>query len=227
MHLARSGWRFAVGGIAVLGLASVAALVLPGTFGFLNANTKNAANAVSTGTLTMANTPGSGAILSAIALKPGSVACAQVTVTNSGRLPGQFQLSESNVTGSFGTGTLGRGLSLVITQGATSYTQGSCAVSGGTTIYSGPFDSVTAPGIKLTGTAAGGVGANNQAGDWLTGESHVFTFVVTFPSSGATLPAAGSTPGPTAADNAYQLETVSAEFDWYSAQSRATVITNT
>lgn len=218
--------RLALCVTAVAAVAAGSALVVPGTLGLFNTRTTNAGNAMSTGSLTMTNGAGGGAaILTASTLRPGSVVCAEVAAKNAGSLPGQFELGQSHLTGSTGTGTLGRGLTLVITQDPSTYSQATCAVTGGSTVSSSAFDSVTTPAITLTGNATGGTG--NQAGDWLAGEQHTFAFVVTFASAGATMPPAGATPGPTAADNAYQGQTVSAEFDWYSAQSRASVVGNT
>ena len=206
---------------AVAALAALGAIAVPHTFGRLDASSSNAANAITEGTLSVTTTV-SGAVVTMTNAKPGGITCGAITVTNSGSLPGQFELSESNVTGNHGTGTLGRALQLHITQDPTAFTQATCAVSGGSSVYSGAFDSVAS--VKLTGSASSGTGRN--ASDWAPGESHQFVFVVTFPGAGSVVPSPGATPPSSAADNAYQAQTVSAEMDWYGTQSRASVVSH-
>lgn len=210
--------------LAATAVAAVSALGVIGwthTLGFLNVSSTNAANSVTAGTVKV-GAGGSGAIVTMSAGKPGTTTCGEATVTSSGTLPGQFELSESHITGNSGTGTLGRALQLQVTQDPATYSASACTVTGGTSVYGGAFDSLSP--TKLTGLATAGTG--HSAGDWLVGEQHTFAFVVAFPSSGVAIPSPGSTPAPTPSDNAYQAQTVSAEFDWYGTQSRATVVTH-
>jgi len=215
--------KMALAVAAAAGVSLVATVVIPRTLGFFDASTSNPGNSLSSGTLTMTNSKNGHLILSVSSnMKPGDVACGSVTITNSGSLPGQVELSESNVVGG-GAASFGRDLQMNIVQGG-SFSSGCTLAAGGSSVYNSSFDSL--PITKLTGNGTAGTG--EAAGDWNSTEAHTFAVVVSFPNSGnATPPAFPATPQPTNSDNQYQNQTASAELDWYSTQSTVSVTTVT
>ena len=208
-------------------ISAVGAVSLVHTFGFFNARAANSGNSFSVGTLTMSNGTNGAAVVTVTNMKPGDVTCGKVTVTNSGGLPSQIELAESQLSGSSGAaGTLGRYLQLDIWQDATVSGGSSCSLSDSPPsaarqhIVSTAFDSLST--TKVTGKATGSL-TGTQAGDWFGGEGHTFVILVTLPSNPVTPPTPGATAPPTPSASVYQGLSVSAEFDWYGSQSRATV----
>ncbi|HXA29860.1 MAG TPA: TasA family protein [Candidatus Angelobacter sp.] len=205
---------------AAAGVSLVATVVIPRTLGFFDATTSNPGNSFTAGTLTMTNDK-TGALVVTVPsnMKPGDIACGHVTVTNSGSLPAQVELSEAALTGS----TLESYLKMHIVKGGT--LDAACAISGGSDVYAtGAFNGV--PITKVAGIGTAGTG--EAAGDWNPSEAHTFNVVVTFPNSGAaTPPAFPATPNPTNSDNQYQNQNASATLNWYSTQSTVSVTTVT
>lgn len=94
--------------LAAAGAVSIAAV--GGTYANFTATpTTIASNAFTTGTLTMSRS-GSGAILTAAAMKPGDAATGSVTINNTGTLAGVYSLAGSTT----GSAPLGAQLNLVI-----------------------------------------------------------------------------------------------------------------
>ena len=171
--------------LALAALVTVfSTLVLPGTLGTFTASTNNLTNSFSAGTRTMADTAGANGVIVAMNnMEPGDSNSGTVTITNTGSLPASVVLSQSAVTHTTpgtGTGNLAHELQLTITD------QGS-----GATVYSGPFDGLSATTL-----------APSSGSQWAAGEAHTYQFTVTLPSE---------------ADNSYQATTASADFNWTAA----------
>jgi hypothetical protein len=215
--------KMALAVAAAAGVSLVATVVIPRTLGFFDASTSNPGNSFSSGSLTMSNSKTNALVLTVASnMKPGDVACGTVTITNTGSLPAQVELSESNVVGG-GAASFGRDLQMHIVQDG-SFSSGCTLAAGGSNVYNSSFDSL--PISKLTG--AGTAGTGEAAGDWNSTEAHTFAVVVSFPNSGsATPPPFPATPQPTNSDNVYQGKTASVELDWYSTQSTVSVTTVT
>ena len=145
------------GTVAVAGAAAFAALaVTPGTFGGFTSTTSNPGNSVQAGTLTMSNSAGGSAVVSAVSaptkgnMQPGDSASGSVTVTNSGTLPADMKLSISAATNTFPIGSL----DLVIKEGAA---------------------------IVYTGTVANTAGPIALGTTWAALEAHTYTVTVSIP----------------------------------------------
>src|ERR1044072_9811130 len=92
--------RMALAVAAAAGASLVATVVIPRTLGFFDATTSNPGNGAASGTLAMTNDRSDNLVVSVGSdMKPGDVACRLVTITNSGSLPAQVELSESAVSG--------------------------------------------------------------------------------------------------------------------------------
>jgi hypothetical protein len=136
----------------------VAAAVTVGSGADFVANSVNAANAFSTGTLTQSNSKSGSAIFDAANLKPGDTLNGTVTITNSGSLPADFALTEDALNG-FVTKS---NLALVITRSGEATSP----------VWSGTFGDLTAAGPLSLGTFS-------------AGEARVFTFSTTLAQSAA------------------------------------------
>jgi hypothetical protein len=120
-------------------------------------------NVFATGTLSIANTPGT-ALFTANGLKPGDVSTGTVDIQNTGSLAGAFALTTSNASGY--AALLGQ-LDLVVADcGAWTSTPPSCS-TGTTTVYSGKVGAL----------------ANQALGSYAGSEKHRYKFTVTLPSS--------------------------------------------
>lgn len=214
---------------AAASIAVVGAVVIPRTLGFFDASTTNPGNSIQAGTLKMTNSDAGTHVFTVAStpnggMKPGDTECNSVTISNSGTLPAQVEVTEANAatTANGNSGDLKHALQMAVYQGGTLNTT-TCAVTGGTSIYSGAFDSLTPNPMKLTGNATAGTGT--AAGDWNASEAHTFNFVITFPGTGGA-PALPSAQPALNADNVYQGESASADFNWYSTQSTVAVVSN-
>ncbi|TMJ96879.1 MAG: hypothetical protein E6G67_04025 [Actinobacteria bacterium] len=165
-----------------LSLAAAAILsvgALGGTYANFTATPVSiSSNSFAAGTLTMSRS-GSGAIFSASAQKIGQESTGSVTITNTGSLAGVYTLS-----GSAG-GSLASALRLVIYKDNDG--------SAGSAVYDGP----------LAGFSSASLGTFAASGD-----SHVFYFHVSLPTTGTD-----------AGDNALQGQSASASFSWSAVQA--------
>jgi spore coat-associated protein N len=145
--------RLLLTGAAFLAVASVA---VGGTYANFTATpTTIASNAFASGSLTMSRS-GSGAILSASAMKIGDSVSGSVTITNTGNLAGLYTLDGSTT----GSSALAAHLQLKIYADADNT---------GTPVYSGALSGVTSASL---GTFAASGGA------------HTYYFHVTLPTTG-------------------------------------------
>ena len=135
----------------------VASAIAVGSGANFVANSVNAANAFSTGTLQQSNSRPGQAIFNLSNLKPGDTLTGKVTITNSGTLQSNIKLSESAVNGF----TTKSNLTLVIT-----------VAGSATPVWSGTFGALTG-------------GAGVDLGTFNAGEAREYTFAVTLsPSAG-------------------------------------------
>lgn len=133
----------------------VAAAITVGSGADFIANSVNAGNAYSSGTLLQSNSKADSAIFNLGNLKPGDTVNGKVTITNSGTLPAGIKLSESAVNG-FVTKS---NLALTIT-----------AAGSATPVWSGTFGALTTASPVDLGTFA-------------AGEAREYTFSVTLAQS--------------------------------------------
>ena len=129
---------------AIVGLATIlaATAVAVGSGATFTSETANAESSFVSGTLTQSNSKDGVAIVTGANMKPGDVRTGEVTITNTGSLPGVFTLSERNDSNGFQAGSL----NLKIQDTA----------PGGSVIYNGDLGSVPAAGIALGSFAADG-----------------------------------------------------------------------
>jgi hypothetical protein len=114
-------------------------------------STSSSTASFTTGTLSQSNDHS--VIFNAGTMKPGDSATGTVTITNTGSLAQQFNLTESGASNPFGSA-----LQLTISDGATQ-------------VWAGNFDALPTSGVSLAPTA------------WAAGASHTYTFKVTLDSS--------------------------------------------
>jgi len=159
LHALAAHPRRTLGALAIV-LAAVGITV--GSGANFTASAANPGNVFATGSLSIANTPGT-ALFNATGLKPGDVSTGTVDIENTGSLSGTFQLATADPTGD--TALLGQ-LDLVV---------GDCGTwSGGTppscaspsSVYTGKVDA-------LTGSALG---------TYAAAAKHRYRFAVTLPS---------------------------------------------
>jgi hypothetical protein len=146
--------RFQV--LASLGAVVLAASVVVGSGASFTAQSANASNVFSTGTLTMNNTP-SGMSTTIANMVPGDFRDASVTIENTGDVRGDFYLEPVLVTEN--TQAIADELDLVVTDKAL-----------GTVVYEGKLS-------KL---------GQQHLGLWASAEAHTYAFHVTFPDKGTT-----------------------------------------
>ena len=230
MGLIKGKGRLPLAVVAAASIAVVGAVVIPRTLGFFDASTTNPGNSIAAGTLAMTNSDSGSHVFTVLStpnggFKPGDTECNSVTITNSGTLPAQVELTEANAstTKNGNTGDLKHALQMSINQGGTLDTT-TCGVTGGTSVYSGAFDSLSPNPVKLTGNATAGTGT--ASGDWKATEAHTFVFVITFPGTGTAPALPSAQPTSANVDNAFQGESASADLNWYSTQSTVAVASN-
>jgi hypothetical protein len=164
--------------LTLVAFAVIAIAAVGGTFANFTATPVSiASNSFASGSLSMTRS-GSGAILSASAMKIGDSVAGSVTITNTGTLAGVYTLAGSTS----GSASLAAQLNLKIYKD----------VDGVNPIYDGPLGSLTAS----LGTFAA------------SGDSHVFYFHVTLPTTGTD-----------AGDNLLQALSTSATFTWSATQT--------
>ena len=177
----RSSPRTLLLGLGTIGLA---AAVTVGSGADFTSTSANPSNIFTAGTMTHFNSKAGAAILTASLMRPGDTASGTVDIQNTGSLSGNFSLAK---TVSAETAGFASKLTIVITDNG----DPSCVVScpGPVGVYSG---TVAAMGSQALGAFAAGA-------------THRYSFVVTFPNTGA--PGAG-------ADNAYQGATATVLYTW-------------
>jgi hypothetical protein len=131
--------------LATLAAAGAVAAASGATF---TASTASTGNFYASGTLTQTNSKANAAIFNASNLKPGDTVNGTVTIKNSGSLPAQYTLAETNATNGFTTAS---NLQLTIKDSGS-----------GATVYSGALGS--AGSISL--------------GTWAAGDTHTYSFSV-------------------------------------------------
>ncbi|MEA2255025.1 MAG: spore coat-associated protein [Solirubrobacteraceae bacterium] len=149
--------------LATLAVVLTAVGITVGSGANFTASAANAGNVFATGTLSIANTPGT-AVINASGMKPGDDNTGTVDIQNTGTLSGDFKLATANPTGS--TALLNQ-LDLAVAD---------CGVWSGS----------TAPTCATTTSVYGGkVGALATAalGAYAGGVKHRYRFTVTLPSS--------------------------------------------
>jgi hypothetical protein len=179
----RSSPRTLLLGLGTIGLA---AAVTVGSGADFTSQSANLSNVFTAGTLTHSNNR-PGAILTAANMRPGDTASGTVDIKNTGSLSGTFSLTKT-VTAE--TAAFASKLTIVITDTGDPACTGTCP--GPVQVYSG---TVAAMGSQALGAFA-------------AGETHRYSFVVTFPATGA--PGAG-------ADNAYQGASTTVTYLWTAA----------
>ncbi len=169
---------------------AVASIAVVGSGANFNSVSANPNNTLATGTLSHVNSKAGAAVLTATNMRPGGPASVgTVDITNSGTLAGVFTVSKSNVTNSDATNPLSARLDLVVKD------LGDCTPSCTAT----PVTKYTGKLGALPATALGTYTAN---------EEHRYEFSVSFPDAGSG-----------GADNAYQGDNTSVQFDWESTSN--------
>jgi hypothetical protein len=182
----RSSPRTLLLGLGTIGLA---AAVTVGSGADFTSTSANPSNVFTAGTLTHYNSNAGAAILTAASMRPGDTANGTVDIKNTGSLSGNFSLTKT-ATDAAGTPSFSTKLTIVITDTGDPACVSSCP----------------APSVVYSGTVAG---MGTQAlGAFAAGATHRYSFVVTFPATGA----AGA-----GADNAYQGASTSVLYTWTSA----------
>ena len=177
----RSSPRTLLLGLGTIGLA---AAVTVGSGADFTSTSANPSNIFTAGTLTHFNSKAGAAILTASLMRPGDTASGTVDIQNTGSLSGNFSLAK---TVSAETAGFASKLTIVITDNGDPSCVVSCPAPVG--VYSG---TVAAMGSQALGSFAAGA-------------THRYSFVVTFPATGA----AGA-----GADNAYQGATATVLYTW-------------
>ncbi|MEA2277685.1 MAG: hypothetical protein QOI62_1847 [Solirubrobacteraceae bacterium] len=148
--------------LATLAVVLTAVGITVGSGASFTASAANAGNVFATGTLSIANTPGT-AVFNAAGMKPGDVNTGTVDIQNTGTLSGDFKLATATPTGS--TALLNQ-LDLAVADcGAWTTTAPTCATT--TSVYGGKVGALTNAAL---GAFAGGV-------------KHRYRFTVTLPST--------------------------------------------
>ena len=173
--------------LAALAALLAATAVAVGSGANFTASSANPSNTFSTGTLSMLNSKDGAAILTASGMKPGDPATVgTVDIKNTGSITGTFSLSKSNISDSDSSNPLSQKLDVVISD---------CGLwSGGTP------PSCTGATVKYSGKIASM--GSITLGSFVANDNHRYQFSVSMPDGGA------------GADNAYQGDTTSVEYDW-------------
>jgi hypothetical protein len=176
--------------LGALGALLVAGSIAVGSGANFTSASANPSNTLSAGTLSQVNSKAGSAILTAPAMRPGDSATGTVDIENSGSLSAVFRLSRSNIVDSDGANPMSAKLQLVVTDCGlwSGGTAPTCA--SGSQVYSGTIASM----------------AQQTLGTFAASAKRRYQFVVTFPDAG--------TGG---ADDAYQGDSTTVQFDWTSA----------
>jgi hypothetical protein len=153
----------------------IAGLVVVFSFSLFSSSSANPGNLVSSGIMSLNNSADGKAILTAEGLLPGESGAGTVTITNVGESEGTFTLTASNLLDD----PVDPGLSEVMTLDVT---------DGTTSVYTGPLSGISTENL----------------GTWEAGETHTYTFTVTFD---------------VASGNEYQGAQTTLDFTWSASQS--------
>ncbi|MCX8033424.1 MAG: CalY family protein [Thermoleophilia bacterium] len=167
-----------------LALLMVAGATVMGSGAYFTASSANPANVFTAGVLSHSNSKSGSAILTASNMKPGDQVSGTVTIKNTGTLAGSFSLAATNLSDT--PGPNGGKLSDVLQIRIERETE---------KLYEGPIGAI--PTLN--------------AGSYMPGEEHTYTFTVTFPDS-------GNPGGATTGDNRYQGSSMSIDFVWTAMQ---------
>ena len=178
----RSSPRTLLLGLGTIGLA---AAVTVGSGADFTSASANPANVFTAGSMTHYNSKAGAAILTASLMRPGDTASGTVDIQNTGSLSGNFSLAKTAT--DVAAPSFSNKLTVVITDTGDPACLVSCPAP--VVVYSGV---VGAMGTQALGTFAAGA-------------THRYSFVVTFPNTGA--PGAG-------ADNAYQNASTTVVYNW-------------
>ena len=176
--------------LAALATVLVAVGVTVASGASFTAQTANANNVFTAGSMTMSNSKAPGAILTASGMKPGDAttnATGTVVIKNTGSLPGAFSLSRSSLTDTPSGTPISGQINLSITDCGADQICGGANAADDTSTYNNPLSSMTAS-ISL--------------GSWASNEQHTYQFVASLPSS---------------TGNAYQGASATAAFQWDAA----------
>ena len=174
--------------LAALATVLVAVGITAASGADFTAQSANASNTFTAGSLTMDNSEGAGAILSATGMKPGDAttnAVGTVVIKNTGTLAGTFTLGKSALTDTPSSPAMSGKLNVTVIDCGTGVAA-TCAV-GDPDVY--------------TGTLAA-MGTGIDLGSFAGGEEHLYEFTVALDSS---------------ADNTYQNGSSLATFLWQAA----------
>lgn len=175
----RSSPRTVLLGLGTIGLA---AAVTIGSGADFTSTTANPSNVFTAGTLSHTNSKNGAAILTSSNMRPGDTASGTVDIKNTGSLSGTFSLAKTVTAETAGFASK---LTVVVTDTGDPACVSGCPAP--STVYSG---TVSAMGARALGTFA-------------AGDTHRFSFVVTFPDGGAN-----------GADNAYQGASTTVTYTW-------------
>ncbi|MDP9294511.1 MAG: CalY family protein [Actinomycetota bacterium] len=173
--------------LAALATVLVAVGITTASGANFNAQSANAANTFSTGSLTMDNSLAGAAILTASNLRPGDPATVStVDIKNTGTLSGVFTLSKGTLSDSDATYPMSAKLDATIVDcGVTlTVTDPICGDAGDSTVYSGTI---------------AGMGTGLALGTFVPSARHRYQFSVALNSS---------------ADNNYQSDSSTVQFVW-------------
>jgi hypothetical protein len=165
--------------LAILLLVVAVLVGVTWTLGLFTSSAPNPKNTVSAGSMSQDNSADDSAIMGAGDLLPGDSVEGSATIENVGDARGDFTLRVKDIEDEPGPngGALSSWLALKVFEGTE-------------VIWSGPLGKLQA-----------------NLGTWSPGESHTYTFEITFPSAG------------TSVDDAYQGSRVTATFEWHAVQA--------
>jgi spore coat-associated protein N len=175
--------------LIALGGLLVASAVALGSGANFNSTSANRGSLITTGTVVVTDSLPGQSILNLSAIKPGTTNSGAVNITNGGTVPAGFTVAPASLANSPASPALSSKLTLLVQD----LGDPSCTVScpAAVTVYSGALGSM---GTLPLGTFA-------------AGETHRYTFSVTFPDG-----------GPGGADNAYGGASITVDYRWTATQ---------
>jgi spore coat-associated protein N len=183
--------RLALGALLTLLLAAGAVV---GSGADFTASSANPANTFASGTLSIVNSKEGTAVLSATGLRPTGSAVGTVDIQNSGSLSGAFTLSRTAPVDSDSSNPMSAKLNVTVVDCGT--------FSGATPPTCGDGDDVVKYGSGTLAQMGTGGHAISALGTYAAGEKHRYQFTVQLDAS---------------ADNAYQGDSSTTEFDFNAA----------
>ncbi len=177
--------------LAALATILVAVGVTVASGASFNAQTANATNTFTAGSMSMYNSKAPGAILSASGMKPGDAstnATGTVVIKNTGTLKGDFSLSRSSLTDTPASPAISTQINLSITD------CGADQVCGGTT--------TAADDVSKFNNTLSSMSSSIALGNWAANEQHTYQFVASLPL---------------ATPDTYQSASATAAFQWDAA----------